>query len=129
MPAHYTENSVNPSQESLAIDVVDNASGARIMKLNGPLTIRTLCDFQAVSRQAPTKPVIIDLTNVPYMDSAGLGCVVSVFTSCQNRGFGFAVCGLSSRLRSLFDVTHVSTLLPTFDTLDAAQVGISKDSK
>jgi anti-anti-sigma factor len=99
------------------------------MKLNGPLTIRTLFDFQAVSRQAITKPVIIDLTNVPYMDSASLGCVVSVFTSCQNRGFGFGVCGLSSRLQTLFDVTHVSTLLPTFHTLEAAEAGISKASK
>ena len=120
---------MNPSQESFSIDVVDGAPGACILKLNGPLTIRTLFDFQAVSRQATTKPVIVDLTNVPYMDSAGLGCVVSVFTSCQNRGFGFAVCGLSSRLQSLFDVTHVSTLLPTFDTLERAEAGLSKTSK
>ena len=109
--------------------MADGASGARIMKLNGPLTIRTLFDFQAVSRQATTKPVIIDLTNVPYMDSAGLGCVVSVFTSCQNRGFGFAVCGLSSRLQSLFDVTHVSTLLPTFDTVETAEAKITQRAK
>lgn len=76
-----------------------------------------------------TKPVIIDLSNVPYMDSAGLGCVVSVFTSCQNRGFRFGVCGLSSRLETLFDVTHVSTLLPTFPTLEAAETEIAKASK
>ncbi len=120
---------MNPSQESFTIDVADGASGVRIMKLNGPLTIRTLFDFQAVSRQATTKPVIIDLTNVPYMDSAGLGCVVSVFTSCQNRGFGFAVCGLSSRLQTLFDVTHVSTLLPTFDTVETAESKITQRAK
>jgi anti-anti-sigma factor len=111
------------------MNVVDNASGTSVMMLNGPLTIRTLFDFQTISRRPPTKPVIIDLSNVPYMDSAGLGCVVSVFTSCQNRGFGFAVCGLSSRLQTLFDVTHVSTLLPTFDTVEAAEAGISKPSK
>ena len=120
---------MNPSQESFTIDIVESASGARVLKLNGPLTIRTLFDFQAVSRQAPTKPVIIDLTNVPYMDSAGLGCVVSVYTSCQNRGFGFAVCGLSGRLQSLFEVTHVSTLLPTCDTVESAEAEISKPSK
>ena len=76
-----------------------------------------------------TKPVVVDLTNVPYMDSAGLGCIVSVFTSCQNRGFRFGVCGLSSRLETLFDVTHVSTLLPTFPTLEAAEAEISKPSQ
>ena len=118
-----------PSQENLKIDVVDSASGARVMKLGGPLTIRTLFDFQTVARQEITKPVIVDLTGVPYMDSAGLGCVVSIFTSCQNRGHGFAVCGLSSRLRTLFEVTHVSTLLPTFETSEAADAGISSGAK
>ena len=60
------------------------------------------------------------------MDSAGLGCVVSVYTSCQHRGLKFAVCGLSSRLQTLFEVTHVSTLLPIFDTLEAAEAHIAK---
>lgn len=120
---------MNPTQETFTIDVVESASGAHVMKLNGPLTIRTLFDFQTVSRREMSKPVIVDLTGVPYMDSAGLGCVVSVFTSCQHKGLGFAVCGLSSRLQTLFEVTHVSTLLPIFDTLEAAEVGISKPAK
>lgn len=120
---------MNPSQEIFSIESVDSPSGARILKLNGPLTIRTLFDFQAVSRQAMTKPVIIDLTNVPYMDSAGLGCVVSVFTSCQNRGLKFVVCGLSSRLETLFEVTHVSTLIPTVPTLEVAEAEIAKAPK
>jgi len=120
---------VNPSQESFKIDVVDSATGARVMKLTGPLTIRTLFDFQTVSRQEMTKPVIVDLSGVPYMDSAGLGCVVSVFTSCENRRLGFGVCGLSPRIKTLFDVTHVSTLLPIFETVEAAEAGISKPTK
>jgi anti-sigma B factor antagonist len=120
---------VNPTQESFTVDVVESASGAHVMKLNGPLTIRTLFDFQTVSRREMTKPTIIDLTGVPYMDSAGLGCVVSVFTSCQNKGLGFAVCGLSSRLQTLFEVTHVSTILPIFNTLEAAEAEISRTAK
>jgi len=120
---------VNPTQETFTIDVVERPSGAHLMKLNGPLTIRTLFDFQTVSRRELTKPVIIDLTGVPYMDSAGLGCVVSVFTSCQHKGLGFAVCGLTSRLQTLFEVTHVDTILPVFDTLEAAETEISQASK
>jgi len=120
---------VNPAQESFSVDVVESASGARVLKLRGPLTIRTLFDFQKVSRQAVTQPAIVDLTGVPYMDSAGLGCVVSVFTSCQNRGLAFAVCGLSHRLQTLFEVTHVSTLLPTFSTLADAEAHVAKAAK
>lgn len=120
---------MNPAQESFSVDVEESPTGARVLKLNGPLTIRTLFDFQTVSRQAMTQPVIVELTGVPYMDSAGLGCVVSIFTSCQNRGLAFAVCGLSHRLETLFEVTHVSTLLPTFDTLATAEAHIAKSTK
>ena len=123
------EHSVNPAQKSFTMDVAESASGTRVLTLKGSLTVRTLFDFQTVSRRDLTKPVIIDLTGVPYMDSAGLGCVVSVFTSCQNNNLAFAVCGLSSRLQTLFNVTRVSTLLPIFDTLEAAEAEISRAAK
>jgi len=95
------------------------------MKLTGPLTIQTLFEFQDVARQEIEKPVIIDLAGVPYMDSAGLGSVVSVFTSCQRNGRGFAVTGLSDRIRTLFQVTHVDGLLPVFASLELAEASVT----
>ena len=94
------------------------------MKLTGPLTIQTLFDFQDAARQETEKPVIIDLTEVPYMDSAGLGSIVSVFTSCQRTARGFAVTGLSERIRTLFQVTHVDGLLPIFASLKLAEAAV-----
>lgn len=95
------------------------------MKLTGPLTIQTLFEFQDVARQQTEKPVIIDVTGVPYMDSAGLGSVVSVFTSCQRTGRGFAVIGLSDRIRTLFKITHVDGLLPVFASLELAEAAVT----
>lgn len=89
------------------------------------MNIRTLFDFQTVSRQEAEKSVIIDLSGVPYMDSAALGSVLSVFTTCQSSGRGFAVCGLSDRLLTLFKVTHVDTVMPNFATLEAADTAVA----
>jgi anti-sigma B factor antagonist len=116
---------VNPASQNLSIELLDSASGARIMKLTGPLTIQTLFEFQDVARQQTEKPVIIDITGVPYMDSAGLGSVVSVFTTCQRTGRKFAVTGLSERIRTLFQVTHVDGLLPCFATLALAEASVT----
>jgi anti-sigma B factor antagonist len=116
---------VNPAQQEFHIELLDSASGARIMKLIGPLTIQTLFEFQDVSRQETDKPVIIDLAGVPYMDSAGLGSVVSVFTSCQRNGCGFAVIGLSDRIRTLFQITRVDGLLPVFTSLELAEASVT----
>jgi anti-sigma B factor antagonist len=118
---------VNPSRsEELKIEISDTSKGARLIKLAGPLTLRTLFDFQDASRKEVSKPVIVDITNVPYMDSAGLGAVISIFASCQRTKRGFALTGLSERIRTLFEVTHCDGLLPCFDTLEAADAAVAK---
>jgi len=90
------------------------------MKLSGPLTIRTLFEFQDAARKETKRPVVVDLTTVPYMDSAGLGCVVSVFTSCQRSQRKFAIFGMCERISTLFEVSHLEGLLPTFPSIEAA---------
>jgi anti-sigma B factor antagonist len=116
---------VNPAPQNLNIELLDSVSGARIIKLTGPLTIQTLFDFQDVARQQTEKPVIIEVTGVPYMDSAGLGAVVSVFTSCQRNGRSFGVTGLTDRIRTLFQVTRVDGLLPVFASLELAEAAVT----
>ena len=95
------------------------------MKLNGPLTLSTLFEFQTTSRKETVKPIIIDVASVPYMDSAGLGSVISLFASCQRTNRGFGITGISERIRTLFEVTHVDGLLPCFSTLEAADSAIA----
>jgi anti-sigma B factor antagonist len=118
---------VIPSRsEELKIELLDSPKGARIMKLTGPLTLKTLFDFQQVSRQESSHPVIVDITAIPYMDSAGLGSLISVFASCQRTHRGFAIIGVSERIRTLFEVTHCDGLLPCFESLDAAEASVVK---
>ncbi len=120
---------MNPGRtEALKIETVDGPNGSRIMKLSGPLTLQTLFDFQTAARADTAKPIVLDISGVPYMDSAGLGCVISVFASCQRTNRGFAIIGLTERIRTLFDVTHVTGLIPCFETLGAAEAAVMKPS-
>ena len=112
--------------EDLKIEAFDSPSGVRIFKLRGPLTIRTLFDFQDAARQSAGKSVILDLSDVPYMDSAGLGCVISVYTSCQRDNRGFGIAGLADRVRMLFQITRVDGILPCFASIDAAEAAVAK---
>lgn len=111
--------------EQLVIQLSDSPAGARVITLTGPLTLGTLFEFQTASREEHSKPVLIDISAVPYMDSAGLGSVISVFASCQRTNRGFAITGVSDRIRTLFEVTHVDGLLPCFDTFEAADSFLS----
>lgn len=110
--------------EELRIELLDAPRGARVIRLSGPVILRTLFEFQQVGRAESAKPVVIDIAEVPYMDSAGLGAVISIFASCQRTSRGFAIVGVSQRIRTLFQVTHVDGLLPCFESLEAAEVSI-----
>ena len=117
---------MTPSSQPFDIQSLDSASGARILKLTGPLTIQTLFDFQQIVRDETSKPIIVDLSGVAYMDSAGLGCVVSAFTSCQRNQRSFGITGIADRIKTLFEVTHVDGLLPCFDSLEAAEAAVKR---
>lgn len=117
---------MTPSRsEDLKIETLSSPKGATLLKLTGPLTLNTLFDFQSVSRQDHGTNVILDIENVPYMDSAGLGAVISLYASCQRTKRGFAIIGISERIRTLFEVTHCDGLLPCHENLDAADKALS----
>jgi anti-anti-sigma factor len=117
---------VNPGRsEELSIEIVDSPKGARILRLTGPLTLRTLFDFQEAARREDSQPVILDVTGVPYMDSTGFGAVVSIFASCQRTKRGFGLVGVSTRVKTLFEVCHCDGMLPSFPDLDSADAAVN----
>jgi anti-anti-sigma factor len=63
---------------------------------------------------------ILDLTEVPYMDSAGLGLIVSHYVRCQGRGVRLVVAGVSPRVLQLFEMTTVDKFFPRVATVDEA---------
>jgi anti-sigma B factor antagonist len=115
---------MEPAEPPFEIEVLESPSGARLFRLHGALTIKTLFDFQGVVRQERTRPIIVDLSGVEYMDSAGMGSIITVYTSCQNGGRGFAITGSNDRIQTLFEVTKVDGLLPCFETLADADKAV-----
>ena len=93
-----------------------SASDVTILTLTGPLTLGTLFDFQTALRAPDLKSTIIDFAAVPYIDSAGLGVVLSQWAHTQRIGVKFAVVAMSDKVRVLLEMTGVSKLLPIFPT-------------
>src|SRR5258708_3917287 len=114
------------NQEHLEIKTESTPRGALVLKLIGHVTLRTLFDFQETARVEASRPMIVDLAGVPYMDSAGLGAVISVFASCQRTKRGFAIIGVADRIRTLFQVTKVDGLLPCFPSLEEADTAVTQ---
>jgi anti-anti-sigma factor len=102
-----------------------SASDVTILTLTGPLTIATLFDFQTAVRQPDLKSTIIDFAAVPYMDSAGLGVVLSHWAHTQRHGSKFAIAAMSEKVRVILEMTGVAKLLPFYPTVADAERAFS----
>ncbi len=101
----------------------DPASGVRVLELNGPVTLRTLFEFQDAIRAANPGNLILDFTGVEYMDSAGLGAVLEAHVTYQRRGKHLFLVGLSSRIETLLEVTHTDQILIRKASMEDAKHG------
>ena len=91
-----------------------------VLCLRGPMTAQTLSSFQNAIRNEFAPVVILDLTEVPYIDSAGLGSLVSAYITSHKAGRQVVLAGVNSRILRLFEITRVESLFLMFATLDDA---------
>ncbi len=100
--------------------------GLEIIRLTGPLTLATLFEVQETLRKDPRPKTIIDLSNVPYIDSAGLGALLSFHGSCKRTGRSYTLAGLPARVYTMFAASKVDNLVHISRTLEDAEAFLSK---
>ena len=89
--------------------------------LSGPLTASNSGIFQnAMRREDPADTIILDLSDVPYIDSAGLGLLVTAYVTRQKSGRKMVLSGINPRVQKLFDITRVASLFLTFSSPEEA---------
>jgi anti-sigma B factor antagonist len=64
--------------------------------------------------------ILLNLSEVPYMDSAGLGGLVSCFTTVNHNKGKLKLVGLTARLQDLLSITKLLTVFETFDNEEDA---------
>ena len=98
------------------------APGSIILRLTGPVTLRNLFDLQSKLRAVePPALTILDLTGVPYMDSAGMGAVINHYVRCQGKGKRLIAVGVSPRVLELFKMTRVDAVITMVATVEEAE--------
>jgi anti-sigma B factor antagonist len=102
-------------------DRLGTQSGTRVLTLQGPLTLNAVFGFQATVRADKSPTLIMDLTNTPYVDSAGIGALVGAYVTHQKEGRNLALVGVCERVRNAFRVTRVDEFFRYFDSVEAAE--------
>ncbi len=100
----------------LQVDIEKPNPGVAVVRFTGPLTLGTSlhavdAQLQKMIRDGAAR-VVLDLTEVPYMDSAGLGVLVQASGIAKQQGGDLRLCGVSQRVAELITMTRTDGLLP-----------------
>jgi anti-anti-sigma factor len=105
--------------------------GTVVFRLTGPFTARDMYGslspaalrntFELVEGGEPETLHVIDLTEVPYIDSAGLGMLVTHHVRCQARGVRLVLAGAGDRVVQLLEMTKVDKLFPRVGSVAEAE--------
>ena len=75
---------------------------------------------------AGKKKIVLNLSNVSYIDSAGLGTLVATFHSARSQGAVLKLANLGAKFKEVLQVTKLMTVFDTYDTEAAAIASFPK---
>jgi anti-sigma B factor antagonist len=108
-------------EKPLEIERVDAPGDTSVLRLHGPLLLGNFFSFQNTVRSDTAQLLIVDMTDVPYIDSAGIGCLVGAHVSREHSGRRLVVVGASERLIGSLKVTKVDQLFTFAPDVDRAR--------
>lgn len=66
------------------------------------------------------KNIVVDLGSVKFMNSSGLGMLISGFTTVKNGGGSLKLANTTEKINSLLVITKLITIFENFDSVDKA---------
>ncbi len=75
------------------------------------------------------KRIVLNLAEVPYIDSAGLGEIVRTYTTVSRQGGSLKLLNLTKRIADLLSITKLLTVFETFDSETEAVRSFSASAK
>jgi anti-sigma B factor antagonist len=109
----------------MALQMVEKEiGGVTVLDLSGRVTLgeesnqlRTkIKDLLAQGK----KRLVLDLGDVSYIDSAGLGTLVAGYTSSQNQGAGMKLANLTKRFHEQLNITKLVTVFEVYNSVEDA---------
>ena len=95
-----------------------------VVDLNGKITLGEntgiLRDELRSLLAQGNKHIVLNMADVSYVDSAGLGELVGAYTTATNQGGSVKLLNLQGKMRDLMQITKLHTIFPTFDNEQAA---------
>ena len=103
-----------------------------VLDLEGNLALESNAQFRKHVTDiidAGARKLIVNMARVKYMDSSGLGELISCYTTLQRMSGRIKLLHLSDRLQHLLVITKLNSVFETFDSEPAAVASFARDLK
>lgn len=106
---------------------VSKQSGVTVVDVDGQLIVGNRQELKQKvleELEVGNRKFVIDFANTGYIDSSGLGVLVSLSKKIREQGGELRLAGLNEDLRTLFELTKLDTLFMIADSRDQALEGL-----
>jgi len=105
------------------VDITERSeTGATVLEVKGRMTMQTSHQLLDELKGATSRSsaILVDLSGVDYMDSSGVGVLVTALKLSKSNGIRFVLSGIKDRVRVVMEMSGLTTLFEIFEDQDAA---------
>jgi anti-sigma B factor antagonist len=73
-----------------------------------------------------TTQLVVDLTDVHWVGSVGIGAIIGGLTTVRHRGGDLRLVGINNKIQNLLTITKLDGLFKVYDSIDAAVESFQK---
>lgn len=109
--------------EDLQVEVRFPADGAVVLEVGGFIDTNTAPALERALREhgaAAERMVVVDLSAVDYVSSAGWGVMVSVVGAARDRGADMRLAAMRPEVEQVYRLLEFPSILDAFDSVDEA---------
>ena len=110
-----------------------NVGDVKVLDLKGKITLgegdELLKDKVNSLVNQGSRKIVLNLAEVPYIDSAGLGEIVRTYTTVSRQGGSLKLLKLTKRITDLLSITKLLTVFETFESENDAIRSFSASAK
>src|ERR1700735_2815339 len=96
-----------------------------ILTLKGAMTSASAAAFVEAIAAGSSSRLILDMTDVPFVDSMAVGSLGRAFVSCHKSGRKLALVGLGHRVQNVMHLTGIGPLFDVYATVPEAEAALA----
>ncbi len=105
-------------------------NNCQVIKLEERLDSANVVDFKKEASKvinSKTSVIILDFSDTKFVDSMGLGSLVSILKQTAQKDKSVILSSLSPHVRQIFELTKLYRLFNIFESLESAKKSICSD--